>query len=396
MHIDLVGIGMEGCATLTKEAADAIQKAELLIGAARMLETVPADGRERFIAYDAEKIASHLENSKARRAAVLLSGDVGFFSGAKQLISALRGHDVQCIPGISSLLYLCAKAAISWENIHVVSLHGTDSSVAVHVMLHERTFFLLGGYVTASDVCETLYQFGLGNTQVVTGSRLGYPDEQIICDIAANLRSVRTDHLAVMIVENPAFLRHLPVCIPDRDFIRKCIPMTKAEVRGITVSSLNIAKNDTCWDIGCGTGSVSVEMAFRCPDGIVHAIDQNADAISLSLENAKKFGCDNIRFLHGEAPLSLHDLPAPDCVFIGGSSGQMESIFDEISKKNPFARIAVNAVTLETLYAAQSAFRTRGGSCEITQIAVNPMKEIGDFTMFQAQNPVFLIRGVLR
>ena len=117
MIVELVGIGTDGGATLTAEAAQSIARAELLIGAKRMLDAVPDDGRERFCAYDAQKIADHIAQSKASRAAVLLSGDVGFFSGAKALTEVLTGHELHRIPGISSMVYFCAKTAVSWENM---------------------------------------------------------------------------------------------------------------------------------------------------------------------------------------------------------------------------------------------------------------------------------------
>ena len=396
MHIDLVGTGMEGSATLTAEAALAIRKAELLIGAQRMLDAVPEDGRKRICSYDAQKIADLISCEPVSRAAILLSGDVGFFSGAKRLMQTLQGHDILLIPGISSVPYFCAKIAVSWEDLCIVSLHGQDSSIAVHVLTNERTFFLLGGLVTASQVCDRLCAFGLGTVRVSIGSRLGYPDEQIFTGTAQELTTVKCSRLSVMIVENPLYLGYLPCCIPDAEFIREHVPMTKAEIRGISVSALNIGKNSICWDIGCGTGSVSVEMALRCPRGHVYALDKNPAAIALSRENMRRFSCDNITVIEAAAPEGLENFPVPDCVFLGGSNGEMESIFGMIFKKNPSARIAVTAVTLETLHTAQSTFRKFGGTCQITQISVTQTREVGSYTMLQAQNPVFLLQGSLQ
>ena len=395
MIVDLVGIGMDGGATLTAEAAQSIAQAELLIGARRMLDTVPEDGRERFCAYDAQKIADHIAQSTASRAAVLLSGDVGFFSGAKALTEALIGHELHLIPGISSMVYFCAKTAVSWENMPLVSLHGTQESVAVHVRSHAQTFFLLGGDLDAAAVCRRLCEYGLGGVSVLVGARLGYPDERIFSGTAQDLTSCETDRLSVMIVRNPAYCPYLPSCIPDEDFVRGNVPMTKAQVRGITVASLCIAENAVCWDVGCGTGSVSGEMALRCPRGCVWAVDRSDEAVSLTKENARRFACDNITVRQGEAPSVLEALPAPDCVFIGGSGGELDTVFDVIRRKNPDVRIAVNAVTLETLTAAQDAFAARGCACSVVQIAVTPARHIGGYTMLQAQNPVFLVQGVL-
>ena len=395
MIVELVGIGTDGGATLTAEAAQSIARAELLIGAKRMLDAVPEDGRERFCAYDAQKIADHIAQSTASRAAVLLSGDVGFFSGAKALTEALTGHELHLIPGISSMVYFCAKTAVSWENMPFISLHGTQESIAVHVRSHAQAFFLLGGELDTAAVCRRLCEYGLGGVTVLTGARLGYPDERIFSGTAQELVSCETDRLSVMIVRNPAYCPYLPSCIPDEDFVRGNVPMTKAQVRGITVASLQIAEKAVCWDIGCGTGSVSVEMALRCARGRVWSADRSEEAVQLTHENARRFACDNITVRQGEAPAVLEELPPPDCVFIGGSGGEMEAVFDVIGRKNPSARIAVNAVTLETLTAARDAFAARGCDCSIVQIAVTPVRHIGGYTMLQAQNPVFLVQGVL-
>ncbi len=396
MRVDLIGIGMDGCRTLTKEASDAIRQADVLIGAKRMLDTVPTDDRKRFCAYETDKIAAFLQSCGMSRAAVLLSGDVGFFSGARLLRDALTEHDVRMLPGISSPVYFCARLAIPWESVYVVNLHGTVGNIAVHVRMHHRTFFLLGGQMTAAVVCRNLHEYGLGSVRIMVGERLGYPEENIILGTADKLLSLETDRLCVLIAENPDYLRYLPSCIPDREFLRSDVPMTKSAVRGAAVSSLHIAKEATCWDIGCGTGSVSVEMAFCCPEGRVCAVDKNETAVSLTKENARHFSCDHIRVLHGEAPAVLHDLPTPNCVFIGGTGGVLSPVFEMIFKANPSAAIAVTAVTLETLYEAQSAFQRYDGHYEITQLSVSPLRKIGSHTMFQAQNPVFLIAGVLR
>ena len=144
---------------------------------------------------------------------------------------------------------------------------------------------------------------------------------------------------------------------------------------------------------GCGTGSVSVEAAFRCPDGKVYAFDKKPEAAALTVANARRFGCDNIIALTAELPRLPDNIPAPDKVFIGGSSGNMQEIFALIKERSPHADITVSAVSTETLTQAAAAFEEFGGRCEITQLAVTETRKIGGHTMFRAQNPVFIIKG---
>ena len=152
----------------------------------------------------------------------------------------------------------------------------------------------------------------------------------------------------------------------------------------------------SCWDIGCGTGSVAVEMAYRCPDGHVYAYDKNAAAVLLTHENAQKFCCDHITAAEGECPTILQDAPAPDKVFIGGSGGNLREIFSVIQQKNPAADIAATAVSLETLSDAVQIFEQYCVNYQVTQIAVTRTKKRGAYTMFDAQNPVYLITGGLK
>ena len=212
---------------------------------------------------------------------------------------------------------------------------------------------------------------------------------------AAEFRDDEGDRLAVLVTENPAYLPYLPTSISDAAFLRGSIPMTKSVVRGAAVSALQIGQNAVCWDIGCGTGSVSVEMAYRCPAGTVHAFDRNPDAVRLTRDNAERFSCDNILVSEGICPDILAAAPAPDCVFVGGSAGAMPEIFRCIHAKNPAARIAVTAVSLETLQEAAACFSRFHAECGITQIAVTQTRRIGSHTMMQAENPVFLIHGRL-
>lgn len=395
MTVYLIGTGVDGARTLTREAADVVAESELLIGASRMLEPFADCGKPMVCEYAPERIAEVLKSAPSDIAAVLLSGDIGFFSGAKRLLPLLDGMEVRCIPGISSIAYFCAKLGISYERMQFVSLHGRSAAIALPVKTHERCGFLLGGEISAAQVCKRLCAFGLGGVTVHIGENLGGKTEQIVSGAAADLTGYAGQKLAVLITENADFLRHLPSCIPDSAFQRGAVPMTKSVVRGTSVSLLKIENDSVCWDIGCGTGSVSIEMAYRCPNGKVFAFDKNPAAVQLTQENAMQFGCDNITVTEGICPDCLADAAVPDKVFIGGSAGRLQEVFACIFSKNPHADIAVTAVSLETLHEAQMCFASYGAACEIMQIAVTQTNRIGTHTMLSAQNPVFLIWGRL-
>ena len=388
----LIGTGTNGTSALTAEAADAVKHADLLIGAKRMLMPYTDSGRECVCLYQPQQIADLLHSRAFQSTAILLSGDTGFYSGAKNLLPLLDDMQTTILPGISALSAFCAKCGLSYEQMKCVSLHGMHANIAIHAATNPYCFFLLGGETSAAHVCRQLCSYGL-NLTVHIGTDLGYAQEQILHGNAAGFTDLPAKTLSVLVTENPAYCRSLPAAIPDHRFIRSTIPMTKAEIRCIAVASLQIPHDGICWDIGCGTGSVSVEAAFRCPDGQVFAFDRNPDAAALTLQNAKQFSCDNVQSACGNCPEILHDAPPPDAVFIGGSGGRLAEIFAAVSEKNPSAMIALTAVSLETLAEAEALFAKYTAEPRTVQIAVTGTRKAGSHTMFQAQNPVFLITG---
>lgn len=394
MKVYIVGTGMEGRKTLTEEAKAIIENAEALIGARRMVEPYMGMNKQFFISWKSEEIADFLSDRNFTSAAILMSGDCGFYSGTEKLLKALSDYDTEVIASVSSPAYLCSKIGKPWQDMRFVSLHGTDGNIVRNVCRNELCFFLLGGNITPAHICRKLCEYGLSGVKIYTGENLGYENERILQGTAAELTELEFGMLSVAVAENPEYEHGTVSGIPDEKFIRGSVPMTKSEVRSTIISKLNISRNDVCWDIGCGTGSVSVEMAMQCFDGKVYSVDKNEEAVGLTLENALKFGCDNIEIILGSAPNVLSVLPAPDRVFIGGSQGRIDAIFDIVFGKNPCAQIVVTAVSIETLNGAVSAFEKHGITCpDIVQLAVTRTKRVGEHTMLSAENPVFIIKG---
>lgn len=393
MKVSIIGTGVNGRNSLTREAIEAIEHSQLLIGGERMLAPHSDSGKRLVKAYKPEEICDILRSSTYDTAAVLMSGDCGFFSGTKKLLPLIEDMNPVVIAGISSAVYFCSRMNISYEAMKYVSLHGKNANIAINVLMNETCFFLLGGDMNAANICRRLCEFGLSDVTVYIGENLGYENELCRKGKAKDFTHIYTEKLCVLVAENPDYLRHIPSAISDEEFIRDSIPMTKAVVRGHIISGLNICHDSVCWDIGCGTGSVSVEMAFRCPDGNVFAFDKNSNATELTVRNAREFGCDNIVASEGVCPKILKNVPAPDKVFIGGSSGNMAEIFECAYQKNESADIIVSAVSLETLEQAIEAFKRFGKECSVMQIAVTETRKVGSHTMLTAQNPVFIIRG---
>lgn len=390
-QIKIVGMGMDGDNTLTAAAMNAVREAEVLIGARRMVGAFSSMNKPSFLSYESNAVAGYIADCPYEKIAVIMSGDCGFYSGCEKLLTALKEYDVEVVCGISSPVYFCSKIGLSWQDMNFVSLHGADDNIVRNVAAHKKTFFLLGGEISAKDLCLRLCVYGLGGVQVYIGENLGAADERVLTGKAGDFTEVDTSRLCVLVADNPDYEKSTPFGISDGAFLRGNVPMTKSEVRAIVLSKLQIHKEDICWDVGSGTGSVTVEMALRCRR--VCAAEKNSEAVALTRENCRRHKCDNVVTAEGPAPSVLGDFPAPDKVFIGGSSGNLGEILKAAYSKNPEAGIVVTAVSLETLSEAAEVFESYGIEPEITQVAVTRTRKIGRHTMLSAENPIFIIKG---
>ena len=392
MKVYLIGVGMGNPDTLTLGARRAIEACPVLIGAPRLLEPW-GEGHTCVPLVAAADIARRVEAEEGD-VAVLLSGDTGFYSGAKKLWKLLEGRQVETIPGISSLSYFCARLRTSWQDARIVSAHGRSHNAAGEIQCHEKTFALTGGATKAEDICKELVRRGLGEVRVSVGERLSYPDERIVTGTAAALAEETFADLSVLLAENPR-----PVLrpwnspgLPDGVFQRGAVPMTKEEVRALAVCKLRLQRHHVVWDVGAGTGSVALECALSCPAGQVFAIEKNPEAVALLEENKARLGASNLTVVSGAAPEALAGLPAPDRVFLGGTSGSMDEILTMIFDKNPAARVVCTAVTLETVGEAARLFAPLA-EADMAQLAVTRTRQAGRYRLMDAQNPVWIFRG---
>lgn len=395
MHkkVYLIGVGPGDSAAMTVAARQAIDESPVLVGAKRLLSGYP--DKTCVSAVLASEVAAAVERAKGP-VAVLLSGDIGFYSGAKKLYPLLAEYEVEALPGLSSVVQFCARLHTPWEDLFLVSAHGRAHNAPGEVQCHPRTFLLTGGDYRVERLCADLCQWGLGHVTVHAGENLGYPDERITSGTAEELSHGSFDSLAVALVENPAPVgrEFAAPGIPDDAFLRGSVPMTKEEVRTLAVSRLHLRRDDTVWDVGAGTGSVSVECALAAAAGRVFAVECKDAAVELLRRNKERFGVTNLHIIPGMAPEALTGLPVPDRVFVGGSSGNLEEILTLVLEKNPACRVVVTAVTLETLSEAARVFPALGlGDGAPVQISVTRTRAAGRYHLMDAQNPVWILWG---
>ncbi len=387
--ITLIGIGPGGGDMLTPEAKNALDMCDAVIGAPSVTKALNVS-KPVYNEYLPEKVRGVLDgHPSVRRAAVVFRGDTGFFSGAAGMMKEFEGENVKMIPGLSSLSLFAARLGVSWDGASWLSLHGRDGNLISAVNRSKKLFVLTGGQNTPAAVCEKLVKYGFGELSVAVGERLSYPDEKITKGAARSFCKTDTDPLSLVYIENPDAAEDVRAGIDDGEFERGDVPMTKSEVRAVSVSKLSLSADSVIWDIGAGTGSVSVECALAAYKGMVYAVEKEADAFELIEKNKLKFKADNIVVVSGKAPEALAGLPAPTHAFIGGSGGCLRGILDVLLEKNPGVRIVVNTVTLESQAEAFSCAKEYGfDTFEAVTLNVSRSKTAGPYHLMSAQNPV--------
>ncbi len=390
--VTIVGLGPGGEGMLTKAADEALKNAELLIGAKRMTDALARYRKPAVNAIAAADVERAIRTADARRIAVVMSGDTGFFSGTKSLLPLISDLKPVVLTGLSSIVYFAAKLETAWDDAVLSSAHGRDLNVVGLIRNHRKVFLLTGGTWTVSRILETLVAFGLSDVNVAVGEDLSYETERITRGTADALLHRAFSPLAVLLIENPTPRRVVTQGRADEDFLRTDVPMTKSEVRAVTLSKLRLTRDAVCWDVGAGTGSVSIEMAETAAEGTVYAIEQKPDACDLIRSNMRHLCVSNIAVIEGTAPDALDALPAPTHVFIGGSGGNLKAIMEAALKKNPHVRIVLNTVTAETFAEAIGAIRALPLiNEEITELHVSRGRKVGSYHLMTAQNPVYLI-----
>ena len=397
-QIILAGIGMGSGDVITEEVRQLIEEADCLIGAERMITSAQKirsmnglsmhqcerNNRNEGVfikEYRTEEIVSYIKEHKEHsKIGILLSGDTGFYSGAKKLkerLTEVCSDQIEIYSGISSLSYLASKVGVSWEDAKILSLHGKDMNFVQTIHRHPKTFLLLGGKDTGRHFYETLLEYGLEDVQVHVGYQMSYEEEKILSGKLCEMQAEDFEGLCAVLVENPSYCKAAGMHLKDEEFLRGKVPMTKSEVRS---------------DIGAGTGSVSIEIARAGEQIRVYAIEKNPEGVKLIDQNRKKFRTDGVRIIEGLAPHAMEDLEAPTHVFIGGSSGNLKEIVRLLQKKNPDVRIVINAISLETVSEVMGLVEEGIlPDAEILQVSAAKSKVLGRYHMMMGQNPVYII-----
>ncbi|SDB05927.1 precorrin-6Y C5,15-methyltransferase (decarboxylating) [Pseudobutyrivibrio sp. YE44] len=407
LAVTLAGFGM-GFGSITSEVQTAINQADYIFGASRMLVGIDRNCKKYpyYLAKDIvpvlEQLADEIKFGQ-KKVVVLFSGDTGFYSGTKRLlaeIEKLSFCSVKVLPGISSISALAAKVNESWQDGKIISTHGVEESkwkpeLIEAVSFNEKVFVLTSGVADVRTIGEMLMELSQKNQyklQIYAAVNL-YSNEKIITMGPEKCSSFNEEGLCTLFIKNVN--ANSKPCAPglsDDMFIREQVPMSKEEIRELSICKLRPKKNSVIYDIGSGTGSVTVELGLLDASISVYAIELKSEACSLIRKNLAKFNLNNVKVIEGTAPDALEGLPVPTHVFIGGSAGRLEEIIGALKALDNDIRVVINSVTIETSTEIFNVLKKHQiKDADIVQVGVAKAKKAGDYSVMQGQNPVYIV-----
>lgn len=408
MVITLAGIGMGSRNDMTLEVERAIKDADFIAGASRVIAPFSARMEKKAI-YMPEDILSWVEEKSKKYAiydtlqvVILFSGDTGFYSGCEKVRlilekalqqGSMRGT-IRTLPGISSIQTMAAACGISWQNAGIYSIHGRTNKVGWEeellgeVQRNQNLFLLVSGVADVQKIGRLLQNM---MCQIYLGYQLSYPQEDIQCLTPEQCMKVQKEGLYSLMIHNLSKSDPyiLTPGMKDDAFIRGKVPMTKEEIREISICKLRLREDSILYDIGSGTGSIAVEAARLSPGLRVYAMEQKTDALELLQKNREQFAVSNMQIVEGSAPETFAELETPTHAFIGGSGGKLFDILRKLQNKNPQMRVVLNAISLETLAELeQIPGQFFVSDFQLVQIQVNRYEKLGRYYMPKAENPI--------
>lgn len=392
--LHLIGIGPGDASLLTQEAAKQMREADLVCGAPSVLAHVKEEitGKIQLPVYQGRELLAFLNSHpQYLHPVVLLSGDTGLYSGANGIeeVFAKQGEiEVHRLPGISSLSYFASRIQKPYQDTAIVSAHGRSVNVRGHLCKARAMYVFAGDAASVREIGASLKDLPV---RVTVGFDLSLPTEEIFSGMAAELSDCRKEGLYLLYLEQDrgdAPLFHLP----DSAFLRDRVPMTKEEIRLLSLHALDLKKDSVLYDIGAGSGSIGIEAALALPDLQVYAIEEKEAALALLRKNIAHLHAEQIVVCAGKAPEALKDLPAPTHVFLGGTGGCMQEILEAVIQKNPSVRICANFIAPENLgtflmLAKELSLR----NLRIRQVQISRGEEVGSMHLLKAQNPVTIV-----
>ena len=418
--LHLIGIGYR---PLGKRAQEIVRNADVLLASSRLLDVF-----KRYEEYDTVKeritvinkvpdtiafLRNELQtpNAKLRTIVLLASGDPLFFGIGRRMVEEFGRERIEIIPDLSSMQEAFARINLPWDDAFCISVHGGPDIAKRRALPYEvkdipwllekhgKLAVLTDRTNNPSAIARVLNsELRTKNSELVMHvcEHLGYSDERVWTGSVSEAAGMTFVDPNVVIMQKSGVRSQeseVKFGLREENIEHERGLITKDEVRAVTIHKLRLPQTGVLWDIGAGSGSVSLEAARLCPGLRICAVERESDRIDTIRKNIQRHGVRNVEIKHGSAPDALAELPAPNRVFIGGSSGSISDIVRIVQEKMSTGLVVINAVTLDTLNVSLTSLERNGFSTEVSEISVARSKIVGGKRLMQALNPVFIVIG---
>jgi len=398
----LIGVGCQG---LTAQQTGMLIRCRLIIGDTRHLPLVKGMAAEQLpISPLTPALASIRQALASGDVGVLASGDPLFFGIVRMLLTEFGADQLVVFPALSTMQEACARFKLPWDDMKTISLHGRKTLHAPGLLLgSEKTFVFTDRHNTPAHLAQQLIEYLeliedeplLAQCRVHVAENLGATDERLFSGTIAEVATQDFAELNVLIVTRPPLAgEDLPMFgLTETEIAHSRGLITKDEVRAVTLHALRLPSTGVFWDLGAGSGSISVAVARLHPGLTVFAVDQHPEAFANVKKNIRQFGCYNIIPIQGEATALLCGLPDPDRVFIGGSGGKLSAIIGQVAKRLPAeGRMVVNGVIGQTVAEAPQCMTDYGLKVELTRVQIERMT-FPEIEPGKVLNPITVMTG---
>lgn len=395
----VIGVGVEGVGSLTPQALMHIEQADQLWGSERLLALLPNFAGKRVTL--TKGIVAMLETLKTRpeqtRIVLVASGDPGFFGLGSTLLRILSPDEVVLIPQVSTLQTAFARARLSWQDAHFTSAHARPLAEVIGLARRFRKLGILTDpQNTPAQIAAKMLAAGVSDCRAIVCENLGEAREAITDTRLSALIGRSFSDLNVLLLVQDEDWQPTPLLHPrlDSAYAHRNGLITKMDVRTLCLSRLKLCETDVIWDIGAGSGAVSIEMAELAWRGRVFAVERDVECLGYLQENTTRFGVLNVDIVAGEAPGVLQGLPPPNAVFLGGSRGQIGEILTTIAEAaRPGCRLTATFAILENMLEAYQWLKESGWAPALTQVQLSYGAPLADGLRLAPLNPIFIVNG---
>jgi len=393
---------------LPPAVAALIEEADVLAAGDRLLNLFPKVKAARLrLSLPIEGWLKELKTlqRKGKKVVVLTSGDPNYYGLAKKLMTVIEPDLVTVIPAPTVMQQAFARLKVSWENTEVVSLHGRESQTAFWSALFRASHHSGSGFVaiytdpenTPTVIAKRLLGRGQQNWRMIVFEDLGTRDERHTAWTLFDAKLRKFSPLNLVVLECLKRPAHISLGMPESDFVHEAGLITKRETRLVALGLLNLRPHHTLWDLGAGSGSISIEAASLLPYGSVWAVEKSPLRSKQIAANRAFFGATQVEVVEDESLAAMDHLPPPDRIFIGGGGGGLPEIIKKArARLAPKGLILANAVSLDSLGLATAAVSEAGLKLSVTQIQAARSEPLNDSLILKPMNQVWLVLGAAK